>query len=63
MRFGSICNEALVREVVTGMDHVIHLAAMVPPGTDVDQAAGYAVNVVATRSIIAACEAQQALPA
>jgi nucleoside-diphosphate-sugar epimerase len=62
MRFGSICNEALVREVVAGMDHVIHLAAIVPPGTDIDQAAGYAVNVVATRSIIAACEAQPEPP-
>ena len=62
MRFGSICNEALVREVVTGMDHVIHLAAIVPPGTDIDQAAGYAVNVVATRSIIAACEARPEPP-
>ena len=62
MRFGSICNEALVRETVEGVDHVVHLAAMVPPGTDVDQAAGYAVNVVATRSIIAACEAQTSPP-
>lgn len=62
MRFGSICNEALVREVVSGVDHVIHLAAMVPPGTDVDQAAGYAVNVVATRAIIAACEEQAKAP-
>jgi nucleoside-diphosphate-sugar epimerase len=61
-RFGSICSEPLVREVVTDMDHVVHLAAMVPPGTDVDQAAGYAVNVVATRSIIAACEAQPTPP-
>ncbi|MBT8450922.1 MAG: NAD(P)-dependent oxidoreductase [Deltaproteobacteria bacterium] len=62
MRFGSICDEALVSEVVSGVDHVIHLAAMVPPGTDVDQAAGYAVNVVATRAIIAACEAQARPP-
>jgi nucleoside-diphosphate-sugar epimerase len=62
MRFGSICDESVVREAVTGMDHVIHLAAMVPPHTDVDQAAGYAVNVVATRSIIAACEAQPRPP-
>jgi nucleoside-diphosphate-sugar epimerase len=62
LRFGSVCNEALVREVVSGVDHVIHLAAMVPPGTDVDQAAGYAVNVVATRSLIAACEAQAKPP-
>jgi nucleoside-diphosphate-sugar epimerase len=36
--FGSICNDALVAVVVSGMDHVIHLAAIVPPATDVDQA-------------------------
>ena len=62
MRFGSICNEVLVRESVADMDHVIHLAAMIPPNTDVDQAAGYAVNVVATRSIIAACASQPTPP-
>lgn len=62
MRFGSICDEALVSEAVSGVDHVIHLAALVPPGTDVDQATGYAVNVVATRSIIAACETQARPP-
>ena len=58
VRFGSICDDTLVRGAVTGVDHVIHLAAMVPPTTDVDQAASYAVNVVATRSLIEACEAQ-----
>jgi nucleoside-diphosphate-sugar epimerase len=62
MCFGSICDEALVAEAARGVDHVVHLAAMVPPGTDVDQAAGYAVNVVATRSIIAACEVQPTQP-
>ncbi len=62
IRFGSICNVALVRDAVAGMNHVIHLAAMVPPGTDTDQAAGYAVNAVATRSIIATCEAQDEPP-
>ena len=62
MCFGSICSEALVREAVAGVDHVLHLAAMIPPGTDVDQAAGYAVNVVATRSILEACEAQPTPP-
>ncbi len=62
VHFGSVCDEALVRELVSDVDHVIHLAAMVPPGTDVDQAAGYAVNVVATRSLIAACEAQAKPP-
>jgi nucleoside-diphosphate-sugar epimerase len=62
MQFGSICDESVVCEAVPTTDHVIHLAAMVPPGTDVDQAAGYAVNVVATRSILAACEAQPKPP-
>ena len=62
MRFGSICDESVVHDVVVGMDHVIHLAALVPPVTNVDQASGYAVNVVATRSIIAACEAQPTPP-
>ena len=62
LRFGSVCDSDLVTEAVSGVDHVIHLAAIVPPGTDVDQAAGYAVNVVATRSIIAACEAQAKPP-
>ena len=61
-RFGSICNDALVADAVSGMDHVIHLAAIVPPAVDVNQAMGYAVNVVATRSIIAACEAQPKPP-
>ncbi len=62
MRFGSICDEALVAETVQRMDHVIHLAAVVPPATDIDQALGYAVNVVATRSLIASCEAQPSPP-
>lgn len=61
MQFGSITNPAVVSSAVQDVDHVIHLAAVVPPATDVDQAAGYAVNVVATRSIVAACE-QQPIP-
>ena len=61
-RFGNICDPELIAESVPGMDHVIHLAAIVPPATDVDQALGYAVNVVSTRSIIAACEAQSHPP-
>ncbi|MDH3199869.1 MAG: NAD(P)-dependent oxidoreductase [Myxococcales bacterium] len=62
MRFGNICNDALIAETVRGTDHVIHLAAVVPPATDVDQALGYAVNVVVTRSIIASCEGQSRPP-
>jgi nucleoside-diphosphate-sugar epimerase len=56
LRYGSVCDESLVRDAVKDTDHVIHLAAMVPPATDLDQAAGYMVNVVATRAILRACE-------
>jgi len=62
MLFGTVCDSALIADAVRGVDHVIHLAAMVPPATDVDQAAAYAVNVVATRAIVAACEQQPGPP-
>jgi nucleoside-diphosphate-sugar epimerase len=62
LRYGTICSDTRVRDAIDTVDHVIHLAAMVPPKTDVDQAAGYAVNVVATRAIVDACEAQRAPP-
>lgn len=62
VKLGTICDPALVTDAVRGVDHVIHLAAMVPPATDVDQAAAYAVNVVATRAIVAACEQQPVPP-
>lgn len=62
MRFGSVCEEAFLRSAVIDADHVIHLAAMVPPKTDVDQAAGYAVNVVATRNLLRACETARRRP-
>jgi len=62
LRCESICDESVVRDAVRGVDHVIHLAAMVPPVTDVDQAAGYMVNVVATRSILRACEQSPSRP-
>ncbi|MEM7434344.1 MAG: NAD(P)-dependent oxidoreductase [Myxococcota bacterium] len=62
MQFGSICDAARVAEAVRDVDHVVHLAAMVPPATDVDQALGYAVNVVGTRTILRACEAAAGSP-
>jgi len=62
MAFGTICDPALISEAVRRVAHVIHLAAIVPPATDVDQATAYAVNVVATRSIVAACEQQPTPP-
>ena len=62
MRFGSVCDPRAVGPAVSGVDHVIHLAAMTPPQTDIDQAMGYAVNVVGTREVVAACEASPGRP-
>jgi len=62
VRFGSICDASVVTRAVDEVDHVVHLAAVVPPATDVDQALGYRVNVVGTRTLIGACEARSRPP-
>ncbi|MEM9727302.1 MAG: NAD(P)-dependent oxidoreductase, partial [Myxococcota bacterium] len=62
MHFGSVCNRTHVDRAVDGVDHVVHLAAIVPPATDVDQALGYRVNVIGTRTLVAACEASPKRP-
>lgn len=62
VRWGNICDRATLASAVLGADHVIHLAAVIPPGTDVDQRMAYKVNVVATRTLIALCEASSKRP-
>ncbi len=62
LRAGSVCDAAVMAGAVADVDHVIHLAAIVPPATDTDQALGYSVNVLGTRTVIAACQAQPAPP-
>ncbi|MCA9534448.1 MAG: NAD(P)-dependent oxidoreductase [Myxococcales bacterium] len=62
LRFGSICHTPTLAAAVRGAQHVIHLAAMIPPGTDVDQRLAYKVNVEATRTLIALCEAEPVPP-
>ncbi|MCA9574302.1 MAG: NAD(P)-dependent oxidoreductase [Polyangiales bacterium] len=57
VRFGSICHRPTLEAAVHGVQHVIHLAAVIPPATDVDQRIAYKVNVEATRTLIALCEA------
>ena len=61
-RFGNVCDPRAVEPAVSGVDHVVHLAAMTPPQTDIDQSTGYAVNVVGTREVVAACEASPVHP-
>ena len=62
VRWGSICDRATLASAVLGADHVIHLAAVIPPATDVDQRMAYKVNVQATRTLIALCEASAKRP-
>ncbi len=61
-RWGSICDSATLRAAVAGAAHVLHLAAVIPPATDVDQRLAYKVNVVATRQLIEICRAQDVAP-
>ena len=53
-RWGSITDADLVAAAVGGVDHVLHLAAVIPPATDVDQTSAYAVNVGGMRNLIGA---------
>jgi nucleoside-diphosphate-sugar epimerase len=62
VRFGSVCDRATLAAAVDGARHVIHLAAVIPPATDIDQRVAYKVNVDATRTLIALCEAQPRPP-
>lgn len=47
---------------VDGVDHVLHLAAVIPPATDVDQTTAYAVNVGGTRQLVAAATVSGSVP-
>ena len=38
VRWGNICDRATLASAVLGADHVIHLAAVIPPGTGVSTA-------------------------
>jgi nucleoside-diphosphate-sugar epimerase len=56
--FGALDDAELLRAVVDGVAHVIHLAELRPPDTDADQFAGHRINVCATRALLAACAAR-----
>ena len=62
VRWGSITDAVFVADAVAGVDHVLHLAAVIPPATDVDQTSAYAVNVGGMRNLISAIGATAAPP-
>lgn len=60
--WGDITNPDAVARAVTGVDTVIHLAAMIPPGADEHPEDARKTNVDGTATVIAACQAQPEPP-
>ena len=60
--WGSITDRELLGRAMGGVDHVLHLAAVIPPATDADQTTAYAVNVGGMRALITAAEAASVRP-
>jgi nucleoside-diphosphate-sugar epimerase len=59
---GDVRNPTQVAAAVAGMDMVIHLAALIPPASDLKPALAHAINVDGTRNVIQAMEAQPQPP-
>lgn len=62
LHFGDIREPAAVLQAVSGMDAVIHLAALIPPGSDEDPERAREVNVDGTQNVVAACRTQKTPP-
>ncbi len=56
--WGDITDAASVRAAVAGCDAVVHLAAIIPPGSIHDPDGAERVNVLGTRNVIEAAQAQ-----
>lgn len=55
--WGDICNKADIEQALDSIDAVIHMAAIIPPMSEHNVAAAYAVNVEGSNHLIAAMEA------
>jgi UDP-glucose 4-epimerase len=60
--WGDITDPAAVARAVSDVDVVVHLAALIPPGSDERPDVAHAVNVDGTANVIAACQAQPTPP-
>jgi nucleoside-diphosphate-sugar epimerase len=60
--WGDITSREAVHEAVTGVDAVIHLAAMLPPAADERPELARSTNVDGTANVVAACRAQPEPP-
>jgi UDP-glucose 4-epimerase len=60
--WGDVRDAEDVRRAVDGVDAVIHLAAIIPPGSMRDPELAFSVNVGGTTNVIEACKAMGAPP-
>ncbi|MFD4183253.1 NAD-dependent epimerase/dehydratase family protein [Rhodococcus sp. NPDC058514] len=60
--WGDIRDADVVAAAVDGVEAVLHLAAMIPPGSDADPELARQVNVDGTRNVVDACLAQSRPP-
>ncbi len=60
--WGDIRSPQVVHQAVSGVDVVLHLAAIIPPYSDEYPQLAYQVNVEGTKHIVAACQAQPQPP-
>ncbi len=59
---GSIADEALCKKLVSGMDYVIHMAAVIPPRSDASPAASEECNLRGAVAIVNAVKAASPQP-
>ncbi len=60
--WGDIRDPSSVERAARGVDAVIHLATVIPPGSEENLAYAREVNVEGTRNVVAACRAQPEPP-
>jgi UDP-glucose 4-epimerase len=60
--WGDVTDPDAVARAVAGVDTVVHLAALIPPGADERPDEARATNVDGTANVIAACDAQATPP-
>ena len=56
--WGNVTDPAAVAKAAEGVDAVVHLAAMIPPGADEHPELARQTNVDGTRNVVEACQAQ-----
>ncbi len=59
---GDILDEASVKKAVDGVDQVFHLAAVLPPASEMDRQRTFNVNLNGTKTLIQSCQDQVKTP-